>query len=138
MTTERRRAPRRKIDSIEKRGSWGNYSYEHKLSCGHVDIRKRASSTDWIACPWCLRADEKDKELKKLSAPPKVQSVFYDDNLADQEIRIEKTRASIASRIGVPMEAVDVATEDISGELIIRSAIVYLSARDVARIAEGG
>lgn len=135
MTTERRRAPRRKIVSVEKTGRWGQLSYVHNLACGHNDVRKRAATTDEIACMWCLRAEEKDKELKKLTAPA-VQSVFYDDNLADQEIRIEKTRAALASRIGVPMEAVDISAEDISGELVIRSAIVYLSAKDVARIAE--
>jgi hypothetical protein len=64
-----------------------------------------------------------------------VQSVFYDDNLAEEETRIEKTRAAIAARIGVPMEAVDIAAEDMGGVLVIRSAVVYLSARDVNRIA---
>jgi hypothetical protein len=33
------------------------------------------------------------------------------------------------------MEAVDVASEDINGQLVIRSAVVYLSSRDVIRIA---
>lgn len=134
MTTERRRAPRRKITSIEKIGRWGQLSYHHKLSCGHVDIRKRAATSDEIACMWCLRAEEKEVELKKLTTPP-VQSVFYDDNLAAEETRIEKTRAAIAARIGVPMEAVDIASEDVGGLLVIRSAVVYLSARDINRIS---
>jgi hypothetical protein len=83
---------------------------------------------------WCLRAEEQAAELKKLTAPP-IQSVFYDDNLAEEETRIEKTRAAIAARIGVPMEAVDVAAEDVNGVLVIRSAVVYLSARDIGRLA---
>ena len=83
---------------------------------------------------WCLRAKEKQAELKSFTAPPPL-NVFYDDDLAEQETRIEKTRAAIASRIGVPMEAVDVASEDINGQLVIRSAVVYLSSRDVIRIA---
>lgn len=134
MTTERRRAPRRKITSIEKIGRWGQLTYNHKLECGHIDARKRAATSDEIACMWCLRAEEQAVELKKLTAPP-VQSVFYDDNLAEEETRIEKTRAAIAARIGVPMEAVDVAAEDMNGVLVIRSAVVYLSARDVNRIS---
>jgi len=133
MTTERRRAPRKKITSIEKVGRWGQVVYNHKLSCGHIDSRKRAATSDEIACMWCLRAEEKDAEIKKLSAPP-VQSVFYDDNLAAEETRIEKTRAALAARIGVPMEAVDVAAEDVNGLLVIRSAVLYLSARDINRI----
>jgi hypothetical protein len=112
MTTERRKAPRRAIVSIEKIGAWGQLTYQHKLSCGHIDVRKRKASSSDIACMWCLRAKEKQVET-----------------------RIEKTRAAIASRIGVPMEAVDVASEDINGQLVIRSAVVYLSSRDVIRIA---
>lgn len=134
MTTERRRAPRKKIVSIEKIGRWGELTYNHKLECGHIDARKRAASSGEIACLWCLRAEEQAIELKKFTAPP-VQSVFYDDNLAEEETRIEKTRAAIAARIGIPMEAVDVATEDINGVLVIRSAVVYLSARDINRIS---
>lgn len=136
MTTERRRAPRRKIVSIEKIGRWGQLTYNHTLSCGHVDVRKRAASSDEIACMWCLRAEEKEVEIKQL-APPPAQSVFYEDNLAEEETRIEKTRAAIAARIGVPMEAIDIAAEDVGGTLVIRSAVVYLSARDVSRISGG-
>jgi len=134
MTTERRKAPRRAIVSIEKIGAWGHLTYQHKLSCGHIDVRKRKASSSDIACMWCLRAKEKQVELKSFTAPSSM-NVFYEDDLAEQETRIEKTRAAIASRIGVPMEAVDVASEDINGQLVIRSAVVYLSSRDVIRIA---
>jgi hypothetical protein len=136
MTTERRRAPRKKITSIEKTGRWGHLVYHHKLECGHIDVRKRAATSDEIACMWCLRAEEQDVEIKKMTAPL-VQNVFYDDNLAAEETRIEKTRAAIAARIGVPMEAVDISSEDVAGLLVIRSAVVYLSARDIVRIAGG-
>jgi hypothetical protein len=134
MTTERRKAPRRAIVSIEKIGAWGQLTYQHKLSCGHIDVRKRKAASSDIACMWCLRAKEKQVELKSFTAPSPM-NVFYEDDLAEQETRIEKTRAAIASRIGVPMEAVDVASEDINGQLVIRSAVVYLSSRDVIRIA---
>ena len=134
MTTERRRAPRKKITSIEKTGRWGHLVYNHKLECGHIDVRKRAATSGEIACMWCLRAEKQDVEIKKMSAPL-GQNVFYDDNLAAEETRIEKTRAAIAARIGVPMEAVDISSEDVAGLLVIRSAVVYLSARDIVRIA---
>lgn len=134
MTTERRKAPRRKIKSIEKIGKWGQVSYNHNLVCGHVDIRKRAATSDEIACMWCLRAEEKEAELKKLTSPPVSQSFLHDDNLAAEETKIEKVRATISARIGVPMEAVDVAAEDVNGQLVIRSAVVYLSPRDISRI----
>jgi hypothetical protein len=35
------------------------------------------------------------------------------------------------------MEAVDISSEDVAGLLVIRSAVVYLSARDIVRIAGG-
>lgn len=135
MTTERRRAPRRRVVSIEKTGRWGNVVYSHTLSCGHKDVRKRAASSSEISCIWCLRAEERDKEIKALASPLK-SNVFYDDNLADEEIKIEKTRAALAAKLGVPMEAIDISVEDSAGSLFIRSAIIYLSARDVARITD--
>lgn len=134
MTTERRRAPRRSITKIERSGSWGNVVYRHFLSCGHIEERKRASSTPELACTWCPKAEKKEQELKALIRPSLLSG--YEPNLADQEIRIEKARASIAQRFEIPLDAVDIASEDVSGELIIRSATIYLSARDVMRISE--
>jgi hypothetical protein len=131
MTTERRRAPRRKIVRIEKIGKWGSVTYHHHLSCGHMESRKREAPSDEIACPWCLRAEEKDKEIKSLTRAPIV--LAFEDALADEEIKIERTRAALASKFGVPQDAVDVNSEDVMGTLVIRSATIYLSAQDVAR-----
>jgi len=131
MTTERRRSPRRKIIRIEKIGKWGDVTYHHHLSCGHMESRKRASPTNEIACPWCLKAEEKDKELRAMTRNPVV--LAFDDALADEEIKIERARAAVASRFGVPQDAVDIKSEDVLGLLVIRSATVYLSAQDVAR-----
>jgi hypothetical protein len=134
MTTERRKAPRRSVTKIERAGSWGNVIYRHFLSCGHVEERKRAASTPELACTWCPKAEQKEQEIKALSRPGIL--VAYEPNLADQELKIESSRAAIAQRLGVPLDAVDIASEDIAGELIIRSATIYLSARDVARIVD--
>ncbi len=78
--------------------------------------------------------NKKEQEIKALSRPGIL--VAYEPNLADQELKIESSRAAIAQRLGVPLDAVDIASEDIAGELIIRSATIYLSARDVARIVD--
>jgi hypothetical protein len=134
MTTERRRAPRRSVTNVERAGSWGNVVYRHFLSCGHVEERKRAASTPELACTWCTKAEQKEQEIKALARPGIL--VNYEPNLADQELKIEKSRAVIAQRLGVPLDAVDIASEDIAGELIIRSATIYLSARDVVRIVD--
>lgn len=132
MTTERRRAPRRSIVNIERAGQWGNVIYRHYLSCGHVEERKRAASTNELACTWCPKAEKKAEELRALTRPSEL--IFDDLNFADEELRIEKSRATIAQRFGVPLDAVDIAVSDATGKLIIRSATIYLSAQDVARI----
>jgi hypothetical protein len=135
MTTEKRRSPRKKVVSVEKTGTWGNVRYKHVLSCGHSDTRAREVKPGKdVACEWCLRAEEKDQEIKALTRPPIV--LAFDSSLADEEVKIERARAAIASKFGVPQDAVDVKAEDVSGTLVVRSATVYLSAQDVA-IATG-
>ena len=133
MTTEHRRAPRRKVTNIEKTGPWGKVVYLHHLECGHTESRKRAASTSELACAWCLRAKEKDKEIKSLSALPAIPDV--EPNLADEEIKIEKLRSVVAARFAVPSEAIDISVEFVAGNLVIRHGIVYLSATDLARLA---
>jgi hypothetical protein len=133
MTTERRRSPKRKILEIKKLGPWGDISYHHVLSCGHTEIRKRASSTKEIACPWCLRAAEKNNEIKALTRIPSSRIESEDELLANDEVRIERIRASLASRFAIPVDAVDVHCEDVSGQLIIKSATIFLSGQDVTR-----
>lgn len=132
MTTERRKAPRRSVTKIERAGSWGNVVYRHFLSCGHVEERKRAASTPELACTWCPKAEKKEQEIRALVRQPRI--IDYETSLADQEIRIEQHRASVAQKLGVPLDAVDIAAEDIAGELVIKSATIYLSAKDVERV----
>ncbi|MFM9052455.1 MAG: hypothetical protein ACKOKF_09120 [Bacteroidota bacterium] len=132
MTTERRKAPRRQISRIDKVGSWGNVLYHHHLECGHVEIRKRTAPAPQIACAWCLRANEKDKEIKRLIRPADIS--ISENNIVDDEIKIEQARAAIASRFAVPLDAVDISSEDYAGQLIIRGATIYLSPEDVDRI----
>jgi len=133
MTTEHRRSPRRKVLNIEKTGPWGKVVYVHHLECGHTERRKRAATTPELACAWCLRAREKDKEIKSLSAIPLVADA--EPNLADEEIRVEKLRSLIAARFSVPSDAVDISVEYVSGSLVVRHGLVYLSPNDLARLA---
>lgn len=134
MTTERRRSPRRKISEIKRVGAWGDVSYHHILACGHTEVRKRAASTSELACAWCLRAEQKDGEIRALTRfrPARTE----DEALADDEVKIERTRATLAARFSIPIDAVDILSEDISGQLIIRSATIFLSARDVTRLVD--
>jgi hypothetical protein len=135
MTTEHRKAPRRAVKEIRKTGRWGQYAYHHVLECGHIEVRPRASSTKKLACVWCLRSEGVEKEMTALLTPPKRNNFTSDEDLANIESYVASVKATIASRLGVDMEAVDVVVKDVQGDLEIKHATVFLSARDVRKIA---
>jgi len=135
MTTERRQAPRRKVKSVEKTGSWGKFHYVHHLACGHTETRKRLAPSDEIACVQCLREEQKKEEMRALT---RISPIFYgdDNSFIDEELKIERTRASLASKFGIPLDAIDVASEYVLSKLIIRGATIYLSALDVDKLTK--
>lgn len=139
-STEHRRAPRKAVKEIKRVGGWGEVKYHHILECGHIEVRPRATTAPKIACAWCLRTVDKEKEMKALATP--TPPSYYDDSttLASDEAEINITHASLASRFGVPIEAVDIIVRDVGGKLEVVSARVFLSASDVRRIAgqQGG
>lgn len=60
--------------------------------------------------------------------------ITVDSEAMDDEVAIERARSTIAARFGIPVDAVDVASEDFNGRLIIRNATIYLSANDVQKL----
>jgi hypothetical protein len=134
VTTEHRKAPRRTVVSVNKVGKWGSLTYEHTLNCGHIEVRKRKSSTDKLACAGCYRASQFQREMGFLNrtSPPAID----DDGDNTIEFRINEIRASIAARFNVPLEAVDIASSISAGGLVVQYATVFLSGSDVARISE--
>jgi hypothetical protein len=137
MTTEHRRAPRREVVEITRTGKWGKVTYQHRLSCGHIESRPRAATSPTLACAWCLRASEKDKEMLSL-APPQGVNVFFEQeeeqSITDFDFFVEKLRSGIASKFSIPTDAVDIAVVDSNGKFVIKSAVVFLSPSDVARL----
>lgn len=133
MTTEHRKAPRRAVLHINRVGEWGNVQYHHVLSCGHIEKRPRASRSPQIACAWCLRSDKKEQEMAALVSPRKID-LPEDSEMATIETEVMMAQASLASHLGVPLEAVDVVTKDDGGILRVRYATVFLTERDVRRI----
>lgn len=134
-STEHRRAPRRDIVEIRRMGGWGSVEYQHVLSCGHIENRARASTAPKLACVWCLRAEAKVIEMAELSKPPTIIEDLSDSEIATIETEIRLTQASIASFMGVDVDAVDIIVKDVGGNLKINHAQVYLSYKDVRRIA---
>lgn len=136
MTTEHRKAPRREVISISREGAWGKVKYKHLLSCGHTEIRQRASSTPKLACAWCLRVVDKDVEIRALVSPPRPSVENIDEIIAKEEIDISRMKASIAVKFNIPIEAIDIRAEDVNGKLVVKNALLFLSSGDVARLSQ--
>ena len=136
MSSEHRRAPKREVVDITRTGAWGQVRYIHKLSCGHAESRPRAATTSSLACAWCLRAEHKNLEMKALSSPSSFAPIKEEQSLSAFETGVDKMRAAIASRFSVPQDAIDITVVDENGELIIKSAVVFLSSLDVARLSK--
>ena len=136
MTTEHRKAPRRRVERIDRVGAWGQVKYHHHLKCGHVEVRPRASKAPVIACAWCLKVAAKEIELvAATSAKPRVSAIDYDEELRKNEIEVAQLRAALAKALGVPNEAVDVVVaEEESKQLVVQSAVIFLTAADALRI----
>ena len=130
MTTEHRKAPRRKVVNINRVGSWGNVVYEHILECGHTERRPRAASSETLACAWCLRSQAKELEIRSLAAPART----VDPDLTKTEIEIARTKAKISHALDISLEQVEVSVVDKLGEQKISGAVVFLSEDDVRKL----
>jgi len=137
-----KKAPQREVVSIDKTGSWGNIVYNHKLSCGHIEARKRPSPAPKIACPWCVMAGEKDTELRALAVRETVLTeaplddfVVYSED-AVYDLDAGRLKAGLVSALGVPPEAVEVVAEvDDGGELSARYVVLFLDLSTAHRLA---
>ena len=98
----RRQAPVRDVIDRRRIGTQAHVRWQHELSCGHIEERKRRLKGP-VKCTTCVGGD-------------------YDP--AD-DIELARTRALLASRLGVPHESIQ-----LSGA----GASVWLSKKDVIRI----
>ena len=133
-------APQKNIVSIEKQGGWGDVSYYHKLECGHMEVRKRASSAPKIACTWCVIGEQKGKELRALTIvqPPTLEEVwdFYDETTSE-EVDVAKLRAGVANAVGCAQESVEVVSiVDEENVLRVSYVTVFLDFETAKRIAD--
>jgi len=136
---ERRQAPKREVKEILRVGSWGNVRYQHVLECGHSEYKPRASRATRLACLWCVKAIEREEELRELNPPvPAMIAEYEEDNSASSEIRISRVRASLAAKMKVPLEAIEIVASENRGVLEIKAAYVFLSAGDISRLVGKG
>lgn len=129
----RKKAPQQEVVEIQRIGSWGRVTYQHKLACGHIEIRKRPSPAPKIACTWCVQAERKEEELKALAirTPDTLEPLDDDIRPAGLETAEEEAvaiKAAIVRALGCAPEAVDVVLEDNDGTLEVSGAIVFLDA----------
>jgi hypothetical protein len=61
-----------------------------------------------------------------------------DSAFASAEIEISQARASLASFLKVPVDAVEIVASEKMGMLEIRAAYIFLSAQDIRRLLERG
>lgn len=80
-----------------------------------------------------MRSDKKELEMAALATPKKIDFP-EDSDMATVETEVKMAQASLASHLGVSLEAVDVVTKDDDGILRIRYATVFLTEKDVRRI----
>ena len=143
----RRQAPKRAIIAINKIGPWGSVRYEHQLECGHSELLARASSAKRLACSLCksqqdakaadsLQSEQHSALAKKMSIPSSYfdARLDFEDSFSEDELLVRRVAADIASLLDIPVDAVSVNTDASSGRLIITSAYVFLSAKDLSRL----
>ena len=134
MTINMKSAPQQEIVEVIRQGSWGRVEYIHKLKCGHAEIRKRAASTPKLACASCVKAEEATQILVQLAKPPAVYvdaADIHDDiavDIATKEQDIARLRASIARRLNIEPDAIDmvISEEEDATELV--HVVIFMDA----------
>ena len=134
MTTEHRKAPRRRIEEITRIGVHGSVKYHHELECGHTEIRPRASRAPKLGCAWCFRIEQAEPEFGAVVLKVSDDTVDYDERLSHNEVQVARLHGSLAKTLGVPTEAVDLVVTERGADLTVESAVVFLSPRDIARL----
>jgi hypothetical protein len=64
--------------------------------------------------------------------------IFDEDDMSSGEVEVSRTRASLASILGIPQDAVEILAIDSLGVLEIRSAYIFLSASDIRKVINKG
>ena len=141
MEINKKSAPQRKVLDISRSGAWGKVEYGHRLECGHTEYRKRALTTEKIACTYCVKAQQARytlTEIAKVTAIEYAEPVWVDDiasELATAETDIGKLRASLASALDVSPEAVDVVSEQTDAGIQVSYVVIFLDAEQAKRIS---
>lgn len=145
MEFNRKSAPQQRVTEIIKTGEWSKIQYLHKLECGHIEIRKRAATTEKIACIGCVRAGQAEEILTSLARPviidPPIEEAWIDnigEEIANTEQQVGSVRAGVASALGLSPEMVDVVMEQGEEGIELSYVVVFLDAETAQNIASRG
>lgn len=113
-----KRGPKRTVTEAVRIGEYGDTSWHIELECGHSikSVRKPSVGETRLCCKTCA---------EPASAVPAI--IVDDDSMPvfDDLMSEIKVRAAIASKVGVPIDQVDI----VGG-----TATVFLDARQVSRL----
>jgi hypothetical protein len=83
----------------------------------------------------CLKVKELDAELTAVEEIS-PESIDFDETAGKDEVRINKIAATIASRFGIPVEAVSIQSQFSGGRLQVGAGYIFLGPNDVERLGE--
>ena len=118
-------------------GVHGSVKYHHLLECGHTELRPRASRAPKLGCAWCFRIEKAEPEFGAAVLKVSDETVDYDERLSHNEVQVARLHGSLAKALGVPTEAVDLVVVEKGADLMVESAVVFLSPGDIARLTRG-
>lgn len=131
----------RYVSSAWKSGGYGTTVWHHKLSCGHVETRKRQVA-DELDCSQCEEDARAQEELDSMPdpeapvpdshAPETAPEVEPDDHAAALEWS-QLARAVIASTFRIDPEQIQI----VAGDKGIEGGIIVLTPKDVNNLLNG-
>ena len=118
-----KRGPKRLVTQAVRLGEYGKTRWHIELECGHAidSARKPKVNEDRLCCKTCI-APPAPVPLMEVLSDDREDRDFFDPYDPMEDIRV---RAAIASKVGVPMDQV---------ELVNGTATVFLDAQQVRRL----
>ena len=118
-----KRGPKRLVTQAVRLGEYGQTRWHIELECGHAvdSARKPKVNEDRLCCKTCIAPPAPAPLMEVLSADREDRN-FFDPYDPMEDIRV---RAAIASKVGVPMDQV---------ELVNGTATVFLDAQQLRNI----
>lgn len=120
---DRHRAPRRKVRSVRKIGSYKTTEWVISLDCGHTERRKRSPKTDRIGCAACVNDERLLINVLRMPGEEPIASVDPDNQVLFDAALIT---ANIASLLRIPSEMVDVRVSATDSGLRLEGASVWI------------